>query len=221
MEDLLPPKVAAKIRDQYRSAVRDAASRYRFHARDEDSVTGALNEQIMVNVNGSVMTQAGEVTWATSAWKLRGRGKGAAEKRIGADSILEIEVRDADGGTIGRKLLPIQAKNRWTERDPNVANQARKIEGLRGVVVDYSPNGYFAVPASVAADAEGDRREIRSEAFRDLADVLADDLLKCTVGRRDAYFDAHEEKILFEENGHLKERSAKVSRRVRTRITLP
>ena len=56
------------------------------------------------------------IAWSISHTRFRGRGRGAAEKHIGADIIVELAVRRPNRYQANAKALLIQAKKNWTER---------------------------------------------------------------------------------------------------------
>ena len=197
MNDLLPDVVIRALGEQYKRAVGDAVDSYPEQRGDEDSVTGALGLSMKQTVTGKVVVGGTTWQWRTTSRKLRGRGKNAPEKRLGADAALELEVWDG-AGVRGRKSLLIQSKNDWTSRDPKLWGQASKLAALpgSGLVVDYKETGFTAVDARIAADAGGSRKRIDPERFRDLGSYLADEFLGCRVGSRSTYYDAERELLI-------------------------
>lgn len=221
----LPDNVFRKIGKQLRDGVRSAVATYEDQRGDEDAVTGGLIQAIRSAVRGDATTfTTGSVSWRTRMWKLRGRGKGAPERTIGADAIFEIEVIDGDGVVTSRKSLPIQAKKEWDGSDRLLATQAPKLAALPGggIVIDYRGQGYDAIDARTAADAKGNRRNVDPRAVRPLGDVLAGDFLECKVGSSDIYFDARKEVLLISSDGRgLKLVPFTAGYRVRTDVFIP
>jgi hypothetical protein len=216
----LPDVVLNRIATQMREGIREAITGFPEQRGDEDSVTGGLIQAIRTSVRGSEPTAQGLLRWHTRMWKLRGRGKGAPEKKLGADAIFEIEVLDNVGTLITRKSLPIQAKKEWTGRDKLLGGQARKLSQLPGggLVVDYRSDGYTAIDAATAASAGGDRRDIGRQAMRPLGERLGGDFLQCRIGSSEIYFDANNEVLLIYEAGTMKPVPFHAKYRLRTDI---
>lgn len=198
MKDLLPQAILDKIGAQYRTAVDQASESYGDFEADEDSVTGALGQKMRDVVSGVLEVGGREFGWATTVRKLRGRGPGAPEKKIGADALVELEVWDTDGTMAGQKLVAIQTKSEWTGTDRLLPDQARKLARLvgGGIVVDFREGDYRAVGADVVKRAKGDRRKVPDAKMRPFGDLLADDFLGCRVGSRDTYFDTARELLV-------------------------
>jgi hypothetical protein len=157
---------------QYRSAIARAEQGFPSHEPDEDSVTGGLGEAMRASGVTS-LSDGSVVSWTTTYKKLRGRGRNAPEKRLGADGVFEIEFEDA-AGSRSRKSLAFQAKKHGAVRvDERFRSQADQISQLPGggLVVVYSLDGYFAGDAAIFAS---DHRPSYQES---LADALAGDFL--------------------------------------------
>jgi hypothetical protein len=216
----LPDIVLKTIAVQMQEGIVEAISGFAEQRGDEDTVTGGLIQAIRTSVRGSTQTSQGLVRWHTRMWKLRGRGRGAPEKKIGADAIFEIEVLD-EGGTLStRKSLPIQAKKEWIGRDKLLGGQAQKLSQLPGggLIVDYRGDGYMAIDAASAASAGGDRRGLGPQAMRPLADVLSRDFLQCRIGSTEIYFDANNEVLVTYETGTMRPIPFHAKYRLRTDI---
>ncbi|GAB4205504.1 MAG: hypothetical protein OHK0013_21460 [Sandaracinaceae bacterium] len=185
MRDLIPAEVFSAIQEQYRSARPITGDDFKESREDEDTLSGAFGKGLREAVRGA---RDGYV-WSTHVTKTRGRGKGALEKRTGADVVIEIEVRDATGGVVGQKGLLGQAKTEWGPRDRRLVNQAERMEEVApnaSVVIDYRPDGTTACRSSSAISAEGRRKDAK---MKPLGDLLADEFLTCEVGRRGMSYD--------------------------------
>ena len=194
----LPELVVRMLRDHYYAGVKKAEVRFRHHAADEDAVTGALGErliepQILIQADGQVYE------WSTSYYKLRGRGPNAPEKHLGADGIFQLEVLDQRRHYIVRKGLLFQAKTDWNGRDARLVGQARELleQSRSAIVIDYSRDGYSAIPATDVIEAEGFRERIRPAADRTLAEVLGDEFVGCTRGDPGLYWEPERERLIF------------------------
>lgn len=218
LTDVLPPSLLQELANQFRQGISKAVVRYPELRGDEDSVTGGLIQAI-----GDIAKGTDQVTgfsWSTSTWKLRGRGQGAPEKEIGADAILEIQVKDQAGNLVTRKSLPIQCKKEWVERDRLLLSQASQLCSIPGggIVVDYTQTGYFATSAQATVAAEGDRRRVPPAAVNSLGDVLADQFLPCKIGSTNIYFDAINETLLIIGDGGLSALPFSARNRIRVDI---
>lgn len=200
MRDLLPNAVFDEIADQFRSATVDAVEDFEDNKADEDSLTGALASTLRRGVRGRARVGRAGYTWKTSLRKLRGRGRGAAEKIYGADAVLEIEVVDWAGEVVGRKLVPLQAKKNWRGTDRTLAKQCQRMDELPGnsLAVDYRGEGYTAVRSEAVVAAGGSRRAVPDHEVRSLGDALAGEFLECRVGSRDLYYDPDREVMVFQ-----------------------
>jgi hypothetical protein len=120
--------------------------------------------------------------------KFRGRGEFATEHLIGADGIVQIEIASPEGkGT--RKGILFQAKKGWRHRDQELVGQVRAMEtaALGGsAVFDYGPREYRAPSGMIVLESDGRPPQVR---FRRLGEFLADEFLRCSVGRLDTYYD--------------------------------
>ena len=193
MNHILPQSVISSIQQSYLHGVTAAEKGYRYAQEDEDVVTGALG-QALLSEDQSVVVDNTVYVWRTTYQKFRGRGKNAAEKLLGADGIIQIEVRDGQQQVVvARKGLLFQAKNNWQGRDLKLKSQSGLLSFPYkipvGIVINYSPRGYYAVPAETVYDADGDRGKIGDELFRPLSIALAEDFLYCRLGIEDVYYD--------------------------------
>lgn len=177
-EILEDERVRHALADHYRVRVAEAVAGYADSAADEDSLTGALGQAL--RGSGTIVSSDGRpLRWTTRYRKLRGRGRNAPEKQLGADGLFEVELEDEEA-LRSRKSLPFQAKNNAsTYGDRHLRQQAAQITDLPGggVVVNYRPEGYVAVDAAAVARGEATR-----QAEVPLADALGRDFLGCRRG---------------------------------------
>src|SRR5437763_1549663 len=124
MRDAIPHNVFDAIQRQYRESLPLDPRDYEDLRGDEDSITGAEGSALRRQVSG----QRGGMSWETRVKKLRGRGPGAPERGLGADLIIEIEVRDSRGDVVARKGLLAQAKKEWKGKDSVLLDQVRNME---------------------------------------------------------------------------------------------
>jgi len=197
MEDILPPYVLDEIRNRYITGVASAEYNYKYDQGDEDSLTGALGQAIATPPRIVFGPDGRMYEWTIYHYKLRGRGKNAPERRIGADGIFQIEVRDAEKNLARRKGLLFQAKKKWQGVDSKLREQAAQLADQpdKAIVVDYSPDGYRACSAVDAMRAEGNRRRLNSAQFKHLGEYLGEDFLRCRIGVIGLYYDPETETL--------------------------
>src|ERR1700689_1754658 len=110
MQDILPEAVLSALREHYYTGVKAAEIGYEYNAADEDAVTGALGQALVTHGNRIVEVDGEVFGWRATHFKVGGRGKNAPERRLGADGIFQLEVRNRFGRLIRRKGLLFQAK---------------------------------------------------------------------------------------------------------------
>lgn len=191
----LPRIVLEKMKEQYRRVQPIDPEDFEDLGADEDSLTGALGKTMRRELTG----REGKIHWSTRVKKLRGRGPGAPENRFGADFIIEIEVKEKGGDIVWRKGLLGQSKKLWTGRDSTLLGQVQAMESVVGggsIVLDYRPEGCYAVSGRKTLEAEGNRRMVSSDDVLQVGPLLADQFLECLVGRVDMYYDATRELVV-------------------------
>ena len=190
MDLLLPDGLKALIRDRYLAGVSDAQAKYPFSAADEDSLTGALGNSISMAHEMVFSDGQKQYSYQISYRKIRGRGPRAPEKQLGADGIVQIEVRDEHGRRT--KGLPFQAKKGWRNADSNLLAQARRMLETAGdgIVIDFGPNRFSACRAEDVVHNQANRKLIdRAGKTRPLGQLLGDDFLDCHIGTPGLFFD--------------------------------
>jgi len=188
------------IRDRYLAGTADAEAQYQNAAGDEDALTGSL---------GALISTPGRVRFAVDSTsefvveinyrKIRGRGRGAPEKRFGADGIFQLDISSPGIGSVFRKGLPFQSKKNWKGRDSKLVKQARLMQETvgGGIVIDYTPQGFKACRSDLVIEARGNRRTVDGGGnLRPLGQVLAHDFIDCLVGVRGLYYDDQNETFL-------------------------
>jgi hypothetical protein len=196
MRDILPPSLIDLLRDRYLAGVADAEAAFDQHVADEDSLTGALGQALAMRESIIFNGPSGAYAVRVSYRKLRGRGPGAPEKKLGSDGIFQIEVANDLGEVVRSKGLPFQAKTSWRGTNTALYKQAGVMERMNpgGLVIDYTANGYKACTAKAVVEAKGHRATVEKYgAMRSLGQVLSRDFLECTIGTRGLYFDPDRE----------------------------
>jgi hypothetical protein len=192
MQDILPEAVLADLRDHYYAGVVAAEIGYEHNAADEDSVTGALGQALLTPYPRFVQADNHTYAWRASHYKLGGRGKGAAERRFGADGVFQLEVLDEVGTVIRRKALLFQAKKEWKGRDQRLLRQVERMAGYSpsAIVIDYRRSGFKGVAGKEVIEAHGNRRAIRVGGDLRLAEILGDEFVRCRRGDIGVFWNA-------------------------------
>jgi hypothetical protein len=184
LSQLLPARFLLAIRDRIKAGVSDAEAKFRFNQDEEDALTGALAQAISTSEPLAFKSNEGNFKFSIESFKLRGRGEGAPEKRLGADGILQICVFK-NGKLDFEKGLPFQAKKRGGFGNAAVTKQARSLVDTSGtgIIVRFSPEGYTAVDARTLLDPKENSQITVSPPVIRLATMLGDLFLDCEVGR--------------------------------------
>ena len=67
-----------------------------------------------------------------------------------------------------------------------------------GIVINYTKDGYEAFDAKDVREAEGKRKELISNNKKyHLGEILGEQFLDCTIGKKGLYYDKKTEKFLF------------------------
>lgn len=198
MMQFLPWTAFKFLRDYFYAGVTTAENRFVFNSSEEDALTGAL---IHCLADPSITTlEAGDGIFGfrATSHKLRGRGRGAPEKQIGADGIFQLEVFDRFGQLLVRKGLLFQSKVDWRGSDKRLLGQAERLlqESASSIVIDYTDHGYNAISASDVVSAEGNRRRVPQNADKKLSVVLGDEFVGCIRGDRGLYWDPVREVLI-------------------------
>jgi hypothetical protein len=185
MQDILPEAVLLALRDHYYAGVKQAELGFKYGAADEEALTGALGQALVIPSPRILMTTDGAVYgWTVSHQVIGGKGKDADESFLGADGIFELQAFDKSGEVIRRKGLLFQSKKRWRGRNQKLLGQAQKLirYSPSAVVLNYTPSGYDVVSAGDVIRAEGNRKNLPPESATSLAKVLGDEFVYCRRG---------------------------------------
>ncbi len=153
-----------------------------------------------IGEDGRISTESGMiVTWKSRYQKLRGRGRGAPEKKLGVDGLIEIAVGNLDAN-IGQwsKVLVFQAKNLGLKgsgkyKSLDALQQSEKIVRLPvdGIFIVYGPSGYTALSADAVARSKG-----AVNGGCPLEDMLANKFLACSIGTTGFSYDAKKQEFI-------------------------
>lgn len=191
MQDVIPEVVFAEIQGHLRERTTHAEQGWEAGSDEEDTLTGDLCGSLRTPGWVRVQSDGQSWEWRISYKKFRGRGRGAAEKQIGADGIVQVEVRPGLANEIVHKGLLFQAKK---IAGSSRREMHRQVEGMESVapggsaVFEYGPRGYRA--ASGQEILRPETRDVIRIGRPNLSDYLSDRFLPCTAGLRGMYYDA-------------------------------
>ena len=198
MKNILPAEVFQNIQDRFKAGISDAEEWFDNSEQDEDSLTGALGQSISSkNNNFHYENNEKKYEWKTYYKKIRGRGKNAPEKKLGADGIFQIEIKE-NNKVIFTKGLPFQSKKNWNFKDKKLVEQLENVleHTETGIVVDYQKSGYTACDAKYAVKYEGRKKElINRNHIYSLAHVIGSLFLTCKIGKKGLFYNDNEEFI--------------------------
>ena len=193
MRDVIPDELREAIQNHFRHEARGAESGWESAAEDEDTLTGDIGAHLRRDWTRRVRADGGLWRWRVTYKKFRGRGRDALENKIGADGIVQVEVRRDRDPVVATKGVLFQAKKGRLERDTHFLEQMSKMETLApagAVVFQYSADGYFAASARDLLAATRHERPLGTVRPTPLGAYLADTFLACGIGLRGMYYDA-------------------------------
>jgi hypothetical protein len=192
LRDVIPSSVFEAIQRHLRERTKHAEGGWEAGSDDEDTLTGDLGGSLRTAGWRKTRDVDDEWEWRVSYKKFRGHGQGALEKTIGADGIVQVEVRPAMAGEIVTKGVLFQAKKHKGSSRTKLKGQVADMEDCApggSAVFEYGPNGYRAESgASIAKKSNQDAGIPHPD--MPLAEYLADSFLPCESGIRGMYYDA-------------------------------
>lgn len=186
----LPSSLKEDIATHLRQAVEKAERSWRANRASEDSLTGALISNLeKPNWDTRIVDGSGVYRWRLDCTKIRGNGRGAPEKLIGADGIFQIEMHDEHTGEVKTKGLLFQAKKGKSRA--GLQGQVLKMEGVCDggcAIFIYDESGFDAIDGKAFL---GNSRTPGDS----LGDYLVDRFLECKVGQFGLHFDDKRETL--------------------------
>jgi hypothetical protein len=142
-----------------------------------------------VSVGGEV---PGVWRWSIDYTKFRGRGKGAAEKVLGADGIVELRLNHGRGEE--RKTALFQAKKKW-DVDTHLVEQSIRLSTWKeaAFIINYTPARFEVFSLEDVLRSRGSRNHVPDG--RPLEEFLVSSFIGCRVGDNDLFYN-RTEKIL-------------------------
>lgn len=222
MIDRLPEPILQQIRDHLREAGNDAADAWQSASADEDTLTGDVFGHLRRRRRRGMRVGNRIWRWSVDYRKLRGRGAKAAEKRTGADGIIEIEATDLVNQSSWRKGILFQAKKTGARSGRTLNNQIRRMERLAptgSAYVEYGPDGCIAEPGHRRLAYDQDPGPRDKQAPRPLGDFLADRFLRCKEGVQGMYLDGARGILVIPDGKRTREIRLFVPHRLTVRVT--
>lgn len=193
MNDVIAGPVYEEISEHIREKCHEAEEGWQSANEDEDTLTGDLGATLRRGWTTTHDDEGNPWKWRVTYKKFRGRGKGAVEKSIGADGILQIEVENSETGAMIDKGLLFQSKKAGTAAPKKLNEQVENMEDLvpsGSAVFEFGPKKYQAYESAPVLEKRGHIGDVPASAKVRLGDFLADRFLPCRVGRRGLYYDA-------------------------------
>ena len=197
IEDCLPKEIIREVREYFEEKVSNAEKTFEYHEEDEDTITGALGQELLTKEPLSYRNGMKNYNLNISSIKIRGRGKNAPERLTGADGIFKITILDGDN-EIFRKGLLFQSKKNWKYRDKDLIKQCESMLNIgSAIAINYTINGYEAYNAKDVITEEGRRKSLlENRKYSSLGKLLGNDFLNCIIGEIGLDYDKKSEKFL-------------------------
>lgn len=194
----LPNEVKKSITAHLKRSISRSVSGYLSGSEDEDTLTGALGENLRISkqtVNVKNPEIGGVWTWGVTYHKFRGRGYRATEKFVGADGIFELSVRGGGRPSTEKKSALFQAKNQWIGSDQGLVEESIKLSNWReaAFAINYTPSAYEAYFLDDIIRVRGSKSQAPQGIL--LADFLANYFLECLVGDKNLSYDGSARKL--------------------------
>jgi len=195
IENYLPKDVIEIIRDYFEEKVSNAEKNFEYHEEDEDSITGALGQELITKEPISYQNYSLNI----SSRKIRGRGKNAPERLTGADGIFKITILEGNN-VIFKKGLLFQSKKNWKNRDKNLIEQCKNMIGIgSSIVINYTEHGYETYDAKDVITEDGNRKSLQvNNKKSSLGQLLGNDFLNCVIGKIGLDYDKKSEQFLID-----------------------
>lgn len=166
---IVPNNVKKALSEHIKSKCKHAESGWENSNEDEDTITG----DFLGNLRTSDWITSNNVHYKFNYNKFRGRGKGALEKKTGADGIVTVEIER--GGSIDYKSFVFQAKKIGNNSINAQQAVMKKFFPNGNVIFRYGPEGY---------KIEGFHKETTICAF------IIDEFLECNFGIEGLRYDS-------------------------------
>jgi hypothetical protein len=190
----IPDEVIRDIQNWARQAELAAIADYPQTSKDEDAIVESLGTRLRCRtrvVDVTVEQVNGRWRWSISHTRFGGRGRGAAEKQIGSDVIIQMVLRQPDRFQVDKKCLLIQAKKNW-KNDPKIMEQAAKLSTWREAVAVMNLTAQ-KFEAFVIDDVIGGRGQRPSKGAVQFSTFFARQFVGGELGDESLLYDARRE----------------------------
>lgn len=167
----IPDYISRQLRQHILDQCPSAQAGWEFANQDEDTLTGDFFGRMRTGWHTN-----NEYEWRFHYNKVRGRGKGAMEKTIGADGIITLHYRNPKTGTDYYKSLVFQAKKENNQIDFDQWNKMKRFFPNGNMIVSYSANGYNSFVGTTNNKTN-------------LCQIIATNFLNYTIGIEGLYYD--------------------------------
>jgi hypothetical protein len=201
--DVVPQGLLRDVQNHIRNRVQHAEDGWDAGSDEEDTLTGDLGSSIRTSAH-THFENGTRWEWRISYKKFRGRGANAAEKRLGADGIVQVEVLPSAGTQIIiTKGILFQAKKVSSASRRDLLGQLQLMEDLApggSAVFEYGPDGYRASDGDDILTLSAETRSV-PHAREPLSAYLADRFLPCLTGLRGMYYNANRDHLIIPVGG--------------------
>jgi hypothetical protein len=174
----IPDFISNQLRDHLLSECPFAQAGWEFANQDEDTLTGDFFGRLRTNWQTSE-----DYEWRFHYNKVRGRGKSALEKKIGADGIITLHYRNPKTLDDYYKSLIFQAKKENSPINNLQWSKMKRFFPNGNMVVVYGSNGYYSYVEN-------------TNNRTDLCLLIANNFLNCTIGIEGLYYDHDSNKFI-------------------------
>ena len=130
----IPQEVVQNIHDWVRKAELRTIADFPQTSADEDAVVESLGTRLRCQTRLVQVALGQEIPglwrWSISHTRFGSKGRGAEEKIVGADVIVELDIRSSEQFRRDTKALLLQAKKQWSH-DSRIFEQAAKLSTWR------------------------------------------------------------------------------------------
>lgn len=170
----VPRSIINEIKKHLKNASKEGEKGWEYANQEEDTLTGDYLGRLRTGIN-----TRDDWSWKIKYHKFRGRGKGAYEKKVGADGIITIEIQK--NGIRETKSIIFQAKKKGNNQTTNQLSKMKSTLPDGNMMIVFSPDGYFGE----TGDGFTNDRNLKTR----IGDYLADVFVECKNGQWGVEYD--------------------------------
>lgn len=167
----IPDYISRELSKHILSQCPSAQAGWEFANQDEDTLTGDFFGRMRTERQTN-----NDYVWRFHYNKVRGRGKGAMEKTIGADGIITLHYRNSKTKIDYYKSLVFQAKKENNQIDVDQWKKMKRFFPNGNMIVSYGANGYNSFVGSINNKTN-------------LCSIIATNFMNCEIGIEGLYYD--------------------------------